>query len=151
MTVFQSNDKMKKVFIFGAGASNASVGTPLGNGLVWDYYSDCQLLYEIKADGKTDLTEVNEKYDNYSNFLGLSEEIYPEFTSIKKKWEEQCKRGEWVLPYKLDKKHCVDEMDRILQEKRERLEPKRDHRNYPVFTVLDIENLMKWRNTIKSE
>jgi DNA-binding NtrC family response regulator len=31
------------------------------------------------------------------------------------------------------------------------LKPKRDYRNYPVFTVLDIENLMKWRNTIKSE
>ncbi len=29
--------------------------------------------------------------------------------------------------------------------------PRRDYRNYPVFTVLDIENLMKWRNTIKSE
>jgi len=27
--------------------------------------------------------------------------------------------------------------------------PKRDYRNYPVFTVLDIENLIKWRNTIK--
>lgn len=29
------------------------------------------------------------------------------------------------------------------------LKPKRDYRNYPVFTVLDIENLIKWRNTIK--
>ncbi len=27
--------------------------------------------------------------------------------------------------------------------------PKRDFRNYPVFTVLDIENLIKWKNTIK--
>ena len=95
MTVFH---KMKEVFIFGADASNASAGTPLGNGLVWDYYPDWQLLYEIKADEKTDLTEVNEEYDNYSNFLGLAEEIYPEFTGIKKKWEEQCKREEWVLP-----------------------------------------------------
>ena len=29
--------------------------------------------------------------------------------------------------------------------------PQRDYRNYPVFTVLDIESLIKWRNTIKSE
>jgi len=29
------------------------------------------------------------------------------------------------------------------------LKPKRDYRNYPVFSVLDIENLIKWRNTIK--
>jgi len=29
------------------------------------------------------------------------------------------------------------------------LKPKRDYRNYPIFTVLDIENLIKWKNTIK--
>lgn len=29
------------------------------------------------------------------------------------------------------------------------LKPKRDYRNYPVFTVLDIENLIKWKNSIK--
>jgi len=29
------------------------------------------------------------------------------------------------------------------------LEPKRDYKNYPIFTVLDIENIIKWRNTIK--
>jgi len=26
---------------------------------------------------------------------------------------------------------------------------KRDYRNYPVFTVLDIESIMKWRNSVK--
>lgn len=29
------------------------------------------------------------------------------------------------------------------------LKPKRDSRNYPVCTVLDIENLIKWRNSVK--
>ncbi|MFH0918381.1 MAG: MerR family transcriptional regulator [Candidatus Omnitrophota bacterium] len=29
------------------------------------------------------------------------------------------------------------------------LKPKRDYRNYPVFTVLNIEELIKWKNTIK--
>lgn len=29
------------------------------------------------------------------------------------------------------------------------VKPKRDNRNCPVFTVLDIENLIKWKNTIK--
>ncbi|MEK7849621.1 MAG: MerR family transcriptional regulator [Candidatus Omnitrophota bacterium] len=29
------------------------------------------------------------------------------------------------------------------------IKPKRDYRNYPVFTVLDIEELIKWKNTIK--
>lgn len=30
------------------------------------------------------------------------------------------------------------------------INPRRDYRNYPVFTVLDIENLIKWKNTIKT-
>lgn len=29
------------------------------------------------------------------------------------------------------------------------IKPKRDYRNYPVFTVLDIESMMKWKNRIK--
>ncbi len=29
--------------------------------------------------------------------------------------------------------------------------PKRDYRNYPVCTVLDIENIIKWRNSVKKE
>ena len=29
------------------------------------------------------------------------------------------------------------------------IRPRRDYRNYPVFTVLDIEKLIIWRNTIK--
>lgn len=29
------------------------------------------------------------------------------------------------------------------------LSPKRDYRNYPVCTVLDIENLIQWRNSVK--
>ena len=33
--------------------------------------------------------------------------------------------------------------------KRGWVEPWRDHRKYPVFTVFDIEKIIKWRNTIK--
>jgi DNA-binding transcriptional MerR regulator len=29
------------------------------------------------------------------------------------------------------------------------IKPKRDHRNYPVYTVLDIENIIEWRNSVK--
>ena len=29
------------------------------------------------------------------------------------------------------------------------IKPKRDRRNYPVYTVLDIENMIKWKNSIK--
>lgn len=29
------------------------------------------------------------------------------------------------------------------------IKPKRDYRRYPVFTVFDIEEIIKWRNAIK--
>ena len=29
------------------------------------------------------------------------------------------------------------------------IKPRHDYRNYPVFTVFDIEEIIKWRNTIK--
>lgn len=29
------------------------------------------------------------------------------------------------------------------------IKPKRDYRNYPIFTVLDIESMVKWKNRIK--
>ncbi len=29
------------------------------------------------------------------------------------------------------------------------VKPRRDYRDYPVFTVLDIENIIKWRNSLK--
>ena len=29
------------------------------------------------------------------------------------------------------------------------IKPKRDYRNYPIFTVLDIESMIKWENRIK--
>ena len=34
--------------------------------------------------------------------------------------------------------------------KKDWIKPQRDYRNYPVFTVLDIENLIKWKNTIRT-
>jgi len=29
------------------------------------------------------------------------------------------------------------------------VEPKRDYRNYPVFTDQDVKNILKWRYTLK--
>jgi len=31
------------------------------------------------------------------------------------------------------------------------IEPRRDSRSYPIFTVFDIESIMKWRHTISSD
>ena len=68
----------------------------------------------------------------------------------KKIFRRQIKRS--------DKRYNMTQTARILDVHRETLyywikkgwlKPKRDYRNYPVFTVLDIEELIKWKNTIK--
>ena len=68
----------------------------------------------------------------------------------KKIFRRQIKRS--------DKRYNMTQTARILGVHRETLyywikkdwlKPKRDYRNYPVFTVLDIEELIKWKNTIK--
>ena len=70
----------------------------------------------------------------------------------KKAFHEQGKRS--------TRKYNLTQVARILRVHRQTLyywiakgwcKPRRDYRNYPVFTVLDIENLMKWRNTVKLE
>ena len=68
----------------------------------------------------------------------------------KKVFRKQTKRS--------DKRYNMTQTARILGVHRETLyywikkgwiKPKRDYRNYPVFTVLDIEKLIKWKNAIK--
>ena len=68
----------------------------------------------------------------------------------KKIFRRQIKRS--------DRRYNMTQTARILGVHRETLyywikkgwlKPKRDYRNYPVFTVLDIEELIKWKNTIK--
>lgn len=120
MAVFQSNNEMKEVFIFGAGASNASANTPLGNELVWNYY---ELAPQRSLDNTLDSTGENRVYANYAKFLELAEERYPELKGIKNKWDKQLERllskngWSWPFGYGLNKEHYVDEMIRVFQEK----------------------------------
>ena len=72
---------------------------------------------------------------------------------------EECDKGVFHKYTKRSaKRYNMTQTARILGVHRETLyywikkgwlKPKRDYRNYPVFTVLDIENLIKWKNTIK--
>lgn len=68
----------------------------------------------------------------------------------KKIFRRQIKRS--------DKRYNMTQTAKILGVHRETLyywikkgwlKSKRDYRNYPIFTVLDIEKLIKWKNTIK--
>jgi hypothetical protein len=106
---------MKHIYVFGAGASKASANTPLGRELAWNYHIDCMLLVP-NNNGHPDLSEENENFSNFYRFLQLAASIYPEFKFLLNKWEN---RGTEVfdLYNKLEKKHYVDEMLDILQQK----------------------------------
>ena len=72
---------------------------------------------------------------------------------------EECDKGVFHKCTKWSaKRYNMTQTARILGVHRETLyywikkgwlKPKRDYRNYPVFTVLDIEELIRWKNTIK--
>lgn len=81
MTVFRSNNEMKEVFVFGAGASNGSAHTPLGNELVWTYHEQC---CPHRAIGIKGLIEEFKEFANLSKFFNLVEQTYPELIGIKK-------------------------------------------------------------------
>ena len=101
-----------------------------------------EILFE--ADRKRLDRLLNKKLEKEQRIDGEIEE------SHKKIFRRTCKRS--------NKKYNLTQAARILQVHRQTIyywikkkwiKPRRDHRNYPVFTVLDIENLMKWRNTLK--
>ena len=81
---------MKHVYIFGAGASAASAGTPLGRDLVWTYPIDCGGLVPYDDNGIPELQEDNERFSNYRRFLALCASIYPECQAFLEKWDNRC-------------------------------------------------------------
>jgi hypothetical protein len=103
---------MNHVYVFGAGASTASANTPLGRDLVWNYHLDCGLFVPIN-NGIPDLSEENENFRNFREFLELCSSIYPEFKNLPKEWDS---RGEEIfhLYDRIEKKHYVDELLEIL-------------------------------------
>ena len=83
---------MKKVFVFGAGASCAA-GAPLGNELVWRYHVDCRLPVPHITEEVPDNSEENERFRNYEKFLSLADSVWPD-----RKFVEQWRsRGEYVF------------------------------------------------------
>lgn len=107
----------KEVFVFGAGASYASGGTPLGKDLAWDYYENCSGLYRIEngKPAKGDLEEKNIEFINYGKFLQLADKVFPGIDTYNK-WQKAMQEGEMLLfPSQIDKKYYVDEMTKILQ------------------------------------
>lgn len=106
---------MKEIFVFGAGASKASAGTPLGNELVWTYHQDCCEFLSV-INGVPDNSEENIIFSNLRKFFVLVGHIFPELSKELEKWEN---RGIHMYnpPTLLNKKYYVDEILRIVQEK----------------------------------
>jgi hypothetical protein len=105
---------MKEVFVFGAGASAESAGTPLGSELVWNYHRDTALLKTI-VNGVPDLSKENEQFKNFQAFHELLTRDFPELRDERERWE---KRGEsFYRPRCLKKNHYIDELLKTLLDK----------------------------------
>jgi len=117
---------------------------------VWPYGSEAQQSWEKGID------ILYELYKQYRE-RKLEKELEKE-KILEKQIDENDKKIFRKCIKRSDKKYNLTQTTGILGVHRQTLyywikkgwlEPKRDYRNYPVFTVLDIENLIKWRNTIK--
>ncbi|UCD84515.1 MAG: hypothetical protein JSU92_14810 [Deltaproteobacteria bacterium] len=111
---------MKEIYVFGAGASYASGRTPLGDELGWSYFFDANSLYRME-NGRPAIDDIEEKnieFITFKKFLNLAKNIYPELREDEK-FERALSRGEQYIPYNLDKRYYMDEMLRILYEKKD--------------------------------
>ena len=94
---------MKEVFIFGAGASHASAKTPLGQDLVWTYFSDC-FEFNVESNRK--------KFGSLLNFF-QSNPKWKEYADELKR----CINASTNQIFNVDKKYYVDELMNDLQKK----------------------------------
>ena len=103
----------KELFVFGAGASYASGGTPLGKELVWSCYEDCSTWYEIGPDGhhpaKTDLEEKRRDFADFINFLRKMQDRYPALSGIVQKLDKAMEAGEFFV-LDIGKPYYIDEI-----------------------------------------
>jgi hypothetical protein len=109
---------MKEIYIFGAGASHASAGTPLGKDLVWNYCADCcsKTFFEMGNHGKptsNEIEERNREIEIFKKWGSLVANKYPEF---KYDFERITKEAEYSISnamlnptYSVEKAHYIDE------------------------------------------
>lgn len=103
---------MSELFIFGAGASHASGGTPLGKDLVWNYYEDCSTWYAIGSDERpteADLEDKRREFADFGNFLLKIQDRYPGLSGISQKWDKAMKAGEFFM-LNIEKPYYIDEI-----------------------------------------
>jgi len=110
--IFWERESMNEVFVFGAGASYASGGTPLGKDLVWNYYADCSTMHAIGHNGRpsnADLEEKRKDFVDFGNFLLKIQDRYPGLSGINQKWNEAMENAEVFYP-DIEKPYYIDEI-----------------------------------------
>jgi len=128
---------MKELFVFGAGASNASGRTPLGKNLIWDYFEDCSTLYEIGEGGKPaqhDLEKKKQEFSNFGLFLKSIEKKFPHI-SVHKDWL-RCMDDAMMFTPRLEKLYYIDEIMGYLQNEN-------DLKNIELIKRLTLEHIAK--------
>lgn len=103
---------MPELFVFGAGASHASGGTPLGKNLVWNYYEDCSTLYAIGSNGRptqADLEDKRREFTELGIFFQKIQDRYPKLSEISQKWDKAMKAGEYFV-LNVEKQYYIDEI-----------------------------------------
>lgn len=104
---------MKEIFVLGAGASHASGGTPLGKDLVWRYYQDCSLFYQMGSDGKPisdSIAEDKKYFMDLQKFLCSRQELEKYCDSLK----EMMRTG-YIWDFNVGKRYYIDELMKDLQ------------------------------------
>jgi hypothetical protein len=103
---------MSELFVFGAGASHASGGTPLGKDLVWNYYEDCSTLYAIGSNGRPTEADLEDKHREFTDlgvFFQKIQNRYPRLSEISQKWDKAMRAGEYFV-LNIEKQYYIDEI-----------------------------------------
>lgn len=119
---------MKELFVFGAGASKASAGTPLGSELGWEYFQGTSTFYKMEGGrpAEDDVIEKKTQYASLREFLCVVEKYYPKrFAGESEKLDKTIESGQTYLSPFLAlneddsaKKYYIDELlEEIIKKK----------------------------------
>lgn len=115
---------------------------PAGSEEHWRFHRVLEILVEA---GKRRLEKlINKKKEREEQVNHILDE--PDKTIIRKAAKRKLKRYNLSQAAKILN---VPRQSLYYWIKRGWVKPRRDYRCYPVFTVFDIEEIIKWRNTIK--
>ncbi|MDD5584761.1 MAG: hypothetical protein PHV55_06880 [Candidatus Omnitrophica bacterium] len=103
---------MRELFVFGAGASRASGGTPLGKDLVWDYFNGCSSWSPVGHDALPTEEAQDEQRREFADlivFFGKIESRYPQLSGISQELNAAINEGRFA-DLDIGKPYYIDEI-----------------------------------------